>query len=105
MKVVVLYHPNNDEFAGMVQDYAAEFERFKGKKLELKSLETTEGAQLAELYGITQYPAFLIMSDNGSLIRLWEGTPLPLMDELSYYIGETQEPISRLGHTIALNPV
>ena len=100
MRVIVLYHPNNDEFSGIVQDYASEFERYKRKKLDLISLETTEGAQLATLYTISQYPAILVMSDSGSMVRLWEGTPMPLMDELSYYVEDQRASISSMGRTI-----
>ncbi len=100
MRVVALYHPNNDEFSGMVQDYAREFEAYKHKSLELKSLETTEGADLAALYSIVRYPAMLVLSDTGSLVRLWEGAPLPLMDELSYYAQDASAAPPRLSHIL-----
>jgi hypothetical protein len=91
MKVVVLYHPDSEE-GGMVQDYASEFERYKRKKLELISLETSQGAALAETYGITCYPAFLAMASiDGGMQRLWMGAPLPLMDEVSYYLQDDQQ--------------
>lgn len=84
MKVVVLYHPNSEQ-DGIIQDFAHDYERFKSKKLGLISLETLEGADYARLYGITRYPAFLAISDSGTLQRLWQGYPIPLMDELDYY--------------------
>lgn len=84
MRVVVLYHPKSEQ-DGMVQDFTRDYQRFKGKKLQLISLESTKGAGYARLYDITQYPAFLAISDNGSLQRLWQGSPMPLMDELDYY--------------------
>ncbi|MBI1952113.1 hypothetical protein HYS42_00120 [Candidatus Saccharibacteria bacterium] len=84
MKVLVLYHPRSEQ-KGQVTDLARDYERFKAKKLELISLETRRGADYARLYGTTQYPAFLAIAENGSLLRLWQGSPLPLMDELDYY--------------------
>lgn len=84
MKVIVLYHPNSER-GGLVQDFARDYERFKAKKLELLSLETQQGADYARLYDTTQYPAFLAISSNGTMQRMWQGMPLPLMDELSYY--------------------
>src|SRR5258708_14162430 len=84
MKVVVLYHPNAEQ-NGLVQDFARDYARFKAKKLDLVSLESEAGADYAELYGITQYPAFLAISEDGGLQRLWQGNPMPLMDELDYY--------------------
>jgi len=85
-------------------DFAAEFERYKRKKLNLISLETVEGDDLAKLYGVTQYPAILVMSETGSLVRLWQGNPMPLMDELSYYVQDEQQPVSRFGHIMIPAP-
>lgn len=84
MRVIVLYHPNSEQ-QGIILDFARDYERFKQKKLELVSLETLPGADLARLYGVTQYPAFLAVSDSGTMQRMWQGNPMPLMDELDYY--------------------
>jgi hypothetical protein len=99
MRAIFLYHPNSDH-AGMVADYAREFQNYKRKEMELTSLESVEGADLAELYGVTVYPAILVMSNNGSLQHMWQGTPLPLMDELSYYIQTDEIPVSHMGHVL-----
>jgi hypothetical protein len=100
MRALVLYHPKSDH-GGLVTDYAEEFERYKHKKLDLVSLESVEGADLAELYGITSYPAVLVMRDDGSLLCLWQGGRLPLMDELSYYVPRPEEVISHTGRPVA----
>ena len=85
MKVSILYHPAS-EFARMVEDYARDFERQKGSTIELISLETREGAELATTYDIVQYPAVLARRDNGELLRHWVGDPLPLMNEVAGYL-------------------
>ena len=85
MKVSVLYHPAS-ELARVVEEYAHDFERQKGSTIELISLETKEGANLASLYDIVQYPALLVRQDNNNLIKHWEGDPLPLMDEVAGYL-------------------
>ncbi len=95
MKVVVLYHPNSEQ-EGIVQDFVRDYERFKNKKLELISLETTAGSDMARLYDITQYPAFLAISDSGTMQRMWQGNPMPLLDELDYYTHD-QEHINYTG--------
>jgi hypothetical protein len=100
MRALVLYHPRSDH-GGLVADYAEEFRRFKQKKLDLVSLESVEGADLAELYGVSVYPAVLVMRDDGSLLRLWQGGQLPLMDELSYYMPQEGPMLSHTGRTIA----
>src|SRR3989344_3601599 len=84
MKVIVLFRPNS-EHSGLIEDYARDFERFKAKKLQLISLNTIEGDDMARLYDVTQYPAFLAIADSGTMQRLWQGNPMPLMDELAYY--------------------
>ena len=95
MKVIVLYHPNSEQ-QGIIEDFARDYERFKRKKLELVSLETQAGADYARLYDITQYPAFLAISDSGTMQRMWQGNPMPLMDELDYYTKD-QDPTSLAG--------
>lgn len=90
MRVLILYHERS-EHGGIVTDYVAEFQRYKRQPIELISLESAEGADMAELYGVNAYPAVLAMSSNGSLQRLWQGIPLPLMDELSYYTMQIEE--------------
>lgn len=85
MKAIVLYHPIS-EHAGMVADYAREYKRLKNKELELISLETVEGAEMARLYDITVYPAVLTTQENGQLNHLWQGGTLPLMSELEAYL-------------------
>lgn len=85
MKASLLYHPNSDH-ARMVEGYAADFERIKGHTIELISLETRQGADIARLYDIVRYPALIAARDNGELLKHWEGAELPLMDELAAYI-------------------
>lgn len=85
MRAVILYHPAG-EGSLAVETYANEYAGLKpGNKLELVDPEMPEGARLAELYGITEYPSILTISDDGHLLRLWQGTDLPLMSELSAY--------------------
>ena len=93
MRVVILYHPKS-EHEGIVLDYARDFKRFKGKDLELLSLETIPGANLAALYDVTIYPAILAVADDGALQRMWLGMPLPLFDELSYYAHQIEDRVS-----------
>lgn len=85
MKVSILYHPES-EFARAVEEYAHDFERQKGKAIELISLETKDGANLAALYDIVRYPALIVRRDNNDLVKHWEGEPLPLMNEVAGYL-------------------
>lgn len=80
----MLYHPKSDH-SGVVLDYAHDYERFKGKKLELLSVDTRDGWSTASLYDVTQYPAILILADDGSVQKIWQGLPLPLTNEIDSY--------------------
>jgi hypothetical protein len=87
MKVVILYHPES-EFVGVVEDFKRDFEsRHQDKKVELISLETVEGANMAELYDVVRYPAILVMTSDGKLQKFWQDQPFPLMDEVASYSG------------------
>ena len=84
MRLVALYHPQSDH-GGRVEDYATEFFRFYRQKIELLSLESREGAYLADTYDVISYPAFLALDGQGRLLKLWQGPELPLMMELEAY--------------------
>ena len=85
MKVLVLYHPNSEQ-AGQVSDYARDYKRTRGRELELISLETKKGADLAKLYDATSYPTVLALEADGRLLHMWQAPPLPLMNDIdSYY--------------------
>lgn len=70
----------------MVEEYIRDFERRHGAVIEPLSLDTVEGAEKANLYGIVQYPVLLAVRDDGQLLRDWQGTNLPLMDEVAGYL-------------------
>jgi hypothetical protein len=84
MKIIALYRPNS-EFARNVEEYAHDFERQRGKTIKLVSLDTPEGSEMARLYDIVQYPALIALSNDGQLLRDWQGSQLPLMDEIAAY--------------------
>lgn len=86
MKAVILYHPNSAE-ARIIEEYVHNFaERGSSKPIELISLESRDGSATATLYDIVQYPTLMVLSDDGQLHKAWQGTSLPLMDELAGYL-------------------
>ncbi|MBI3624326.1 hypothetical protein HY218_01700 [Candidatus Saccharibacteria bacterium] len=84
MKVTVIYHPKS-EHARSVEEFVHDYGHDLGKQSKLLSLETREGAELAKLYDVVNYPAILVIKDDSQLIKLWEGMPLPLIDEVAGY--------------------
>ncbi len=86
MKLLVLYRPNS-EHATEVELYVRDFERGyeAGKRVELISLDSRDGAATASMYDIVSYPAILALADDGSVLSVWQGKPLPLMSEVAGY--------------------
>lgn len=79
-----MYRPKSEQ-EGKALDFARDYKQLKGKELNLLSLDTVEGDNLAKVYDITQYPAILAIKDDGQLEQMWQGDALPLMNELDYY--------------------
>ena len=88
MKVIVLYHPESDR-ARSVLTFERDFKIRTNQDVELLSLETVEGAEMATTYAVTQYPAVLVTTDTGEFLQLWSGEQLPLINEVAGYIVTT----------------
>lgn len=86
VKLLILYRPNS-EHETEVESYVRDFQRRYeiGRKFEMVSMNTRDGAATASLYDVMAYPAILVLGDDGSLVSFWQGTPLPLMDEVAGY--------------------
>lgn len=85
MKLTVLYRPQS-EFARIVEEFVRDFERTRHQSVKLVSLDTREGADMARLYDVVQYPAIMATQDDGRLLKVWQGETLPLMDEVAGYL-------------------
>lgn len=87
MKVLILYRPNS-EHATNVETFVRDFQHQHdlGDKVELVSVNTREGSSTASLYDIWQFPAIVALGDDGKMLNMWVGEPLPLMDEVAGYV-------------------
>jgi hypothetical protein len=85
MKLLALYRPQS-EFARIVEEYARDIERQQGLKMELMSVETRDGSAFASLYDIMQYPAIIVLKDDGQMQQMWAGGVMPLMNEVAGYV-------------------
>ncbi len=94
MRAMILYHPRTEQ-EGIVESYVHDFKRFKGKDLEKVSLDTVEGAHIAELYDVMRYPAILVIGPDGALQKAWESPIMPLMDEVDSYIHNSETDFAR----------
>lgn len=90
MKLVVLYR-NNSEHARPVYEFVEMLSRrYPGKRIDELDLDTREGAAEATLYGVTRYPAMIATANDGHVLSMWEGLPLPLIDEVAGFLLEQQ---------------
>ena len=85
MKILVLYRPNS-EHGRVIEEFIRDYQRrHQADHMEALSLDTREGSATATLYDIVQYPAILVMQNDGSVQKVWQGETLPLMDEVAAY--------------------
>jgi len=40
---------------------------------------------VVSIASLVTYPALLALGDNGSVLNMWQGMPMPLMDEVAGY--------------------
>ena len=85
MQVLVLYRPES-EHGRQVEDFIRDFKaRHENGRLEVLSVDSREGSAMVSLYDVMQYPAILALRNDGSVLKMWDGGNLPLMDEIAYY--------------------
>ena len=85
MKLLVLYKEGS-EHRRKVEDFIREFRSgHPDAKIETEDVDRREGMAMASLYDVVRYPTVLALRDDGSVLQMWEGEELPLMDEVGYY--------------------
>ena len=90
MKLYVLYRKNSEQERSVINFKEMMRRRYPDKDIEDVDLDTRDGAAKAATYGITKYPALLITAVDGRVQGMWEGEPLPLIDEVASYMLEQQ---------------
>lgn len=85
MKTLLFYRPNS-EHERRVLDYLRDFKMRTGKDIPTQDVDTPEGVELCELYGIMEYPAIIVTDDEGHIQNLWTADRMPPINELSYYV-------------------
>ncbi len=85
MKVLVLYRPNS-EHGRLVEEFVRDFQRVhQQERLEVLNIDTRDGSATASLYDVMQYPAILVLANDGVIQRCWMGEALPRMDDIVSY--------------------
>lgn len=85
MKAVVVYK-DDSEHARAVIDWLRDFRRQSGKNITTLEPETREGVDFCRVHDIVEYPTIVATDDAGKPLQVWRGLPLPLINEVSYYV-------------------
>lgn len=85
MKAIVVYK-DDSEHARPVIDWLRDFRRQSGKNVETLEPETREGIDFCRVHDIVEYPTIVAMDNEGKPLQVWRGLPLPLINEVSYYV-------------------
>jgi hypothetical protein len=92
MVLVALYRKNSEQERPVIEFIEMLRRRYPGKPVVELDIDTRDGAAEASLYGVMKYPALLVRSLDGHIQGMWEGIPLPLIDEVAGLMLETQGP-------------
>ena len=84
MRLVILYRPNS-EHGRSVETFIQDYKYRHGSRIEIVDIDSRDGVATATLYDIVQYPAILALANDGSVLQVWQGEALPLMDEVASY--------------------
>ena len=85
--MLVLYRPNS-EFARAVEEFVQALQTRRTvdeRQLEVLDYDSREGSATASLYDIMAQPTILVVGDDGSYVKSWEGSELPSLDEIAGY--------------------
>jgi hypothetical protein len=81
-----LFYKVESDHARAVTDFLHDFEKRTGKTLEVVDPDSPRGENLRELYDVMMYPTIIATDDDGRLKEAWRGEPMPLIDEVSFYV-------------------
>lgn len=84
MRIVVVYKDASDH-GREVREYVDDFKRQTGLKIEVMDPDSGRNEFFLQAYDIVEYPTTLAIADDGRLLQMWRGRPLPLFDEVTYY--------------------
>jgi hypothetical protein len=89
MKLIVLGHLSDVDFRSCEEFVHSFSQRYTGISILKQDVNSKEGALIAQTYQVTSYPAFLAISEDGSLRQFWQGDTIPLIDEVAAYLIES----------------
>ena len=85
MKITIVYREESD-YAREVFDFLHDFEKRTGQTIEEINPDSPRNEFFIRAYDIVEYPTILALTDEGKVLNQWRGRPLPMIDEVSYYL-------------------
>ena len=85
MKITIVYREESD-YAREVFDFLRDFEKRIGQTIEEIDPDSPRNEFFIRAYDIVEYPTILALTDEGKVLNQWRGRPLPMIDEVSYYL-------------------
>lgn len=85
MSVLVVYRAES-EHARVVDEFLHDFKQRTARDLTTVDPDSREGAEICRVYDVVEYPTIIATNHDGQLRQMWRGVPLPLIDEVSYYV-------------------
>jgi hypothetical protein len=85
MQLLILYSLNN-ETTRVVEEFVSELEARTDKQITLIDKDSKDGIYKSETYGILEFPALLVVTDEGSVVHMWHGSFLPTVSEVLGYL-------------------
>ena len=83
MRIVCIFREHSDVARDTI-DFLENFKRRTGHDIE--SLDPDKNTAFCETYDVVEYPTIIARDDQGTPRATWRGFPLPLIDEVSYYL-------------------
>ena len=83
MRLTILYREQSEHARDVATFVEMMRRQHPDKKPELESVETREGAATASLYGVMQYPAVIITTQDGRVMFQEEGLPMPIVAQVA----------------------
>lgn len=90
MRIAVIYRQNSDHARTVYEFKEMMRRRYPDKPIKEYEIDTREGAAEASIYGVMQYPCIIVTAFDGRVLGMWEGLPLPMMDEVVASVLEQQ---------------
>lgn len=82
----VIYTRDGRDYSRAVIEFAEMFERkYPGHTIETKNPDSREAASLMGMLGVDRYPAIVVTRDDDVVVQMWQGEPMPLLDEVAAY--------------------